>query len=504
MGMESQPKSRRRIVYYALVVFAVLVGAVLINRVILLDPVPSPAKATIRVTPGVTVGESEDSDAVHVDAQRSPADLEGMTEVVVRNSEGVLLEARVEGNGRRYLVHGSGWVPSALGSVTVSAVGYVSASIEVRDRRVEVVLRTAYSLRGALFDALTKERVAGVRVSLEAPSGAESTLTCVTDSGGGFQFSGLPNDQYTIYGNASGYVPLCSGLASLASGIVVDVSENAYVEAPLYPIYVALCEVNNGTNLRDDVFRALLMCRFGQPGANLPAWFDIDMTEQIAGVANSLGITHAYGQACGLEVAPKSLTGEVHFVIKGRGHVASVEVPFQPLLEFMRSPRRSMHSINHQFNIGAITVEAPIAMRICAKAGLMFGGLKTSPGSSTFEVPHGTYVVSPLDEHPLLDAAKWTREVTVPEHSKVIIEPVEGFATLQLTGGSQWPRGVLSCSGPGFTLGILLNKLPVTMPVSPGTHNFSVLVAPGSSESVWRGGITIQAGESKVLQVGND
>ena len=468
--------------------------------------VPHREAVSIVALPG---GSSNGGRAVAVspvDSDRGAVDLADMSEVIVKNGAGQLLDAEAVAQDRRYTIRGSGWIPKASGTVTVSSVGYAPASVKLDEAKIDVVLHPAFRVEGAIFDAATKARVPGVPISLEPRLAGGPPIVCKTNGAGEFKFETVPKGLYVLRGEPTGYVPLCSGLSAISSGISVDVSENVHVEVPTYPVYVALCGIHNQTNLADVVFGALISCGFSQqPGLNLPQWFDRDVVVTISDAARALGILHPYGQACCLEVPSETLDGQVDFVFDGDSVAISKKVVFQPLAEFLRNPVVTWHTIERTFALGALTVESPITLRICEGSGVVFGGVETTPGSFTVELPHGTYVVGPLDMNPMLQPEQWTRTVSIPSQGKVTIAPAAGFATLELTGGSEWPRGVLCCKGQGFSMGLPVKNLPNTMPVSPGTYEFVVLLESGSQDPpVWKGAITLEAGQRMVMKVGNN
>ena len=504
--MLKKPSSRRLAVCLALAVLGVSLTVLLVTRS--LDPpvTPDRVKIVVESVPREVAPQVADSDAPSAEAVRSEVVREHMVEILVTNPEGQPLMADVTRGEITISIQGSGWIADHPGILLVSSAGHIPRNVSVEGERLEVVLQPACSLHGIVFDIVTGSRVIGASVSVETAVGGEPPRTSVTDGNGEFLITDLPPARVVVHGQADGYVPFCEGPETAFPGIGLDVRENLRIEIPLFPIYVALSKVQNSTNLQDDVLGALLICRFAaQPGSNLPQWLDQDISNQIAEVAESLGITQAYGQACCLEREPDSLSGRVDFVVRGQSAVGSAAVIFQPLQDFLLYPAPSIHNIDTQWDIGALTVEAPITLRVAAKAGIVFGGLQTTPGSFTCELPYGKYVVSPLDLNPLLDSKSWTREVEIPEQDRVAIAPAEGFATLELVAGRRWPGGVVSCTGSDFSMGIPLKNLPVSMPASPGTYRFSVMVGSGKVEDVvWRREVTLDADESTVLRIGDD
>lgn len=434
---------------------------------------------------------------------RVAVDAGDMCEIVVKDVEGQFLEAEAVASGRKQLIRGSGWMPTSYGEVTISSDGHVPAIVSLRSGRVDVLLRSARRVGVVIFDAVTKERLPGVPVHLEPRAAGDPPLMGNTDSEGKIHFSAVAKGPYVLRGAPVGYVPLCTDLDARGSGIPLEVSGNLQVDVPAYPVYVTLCGVYNQTNLTDAVFGALVSCGFSHvPGPELPQWCEKDVMQRIRDVALSLGIANAYGHGCCLRVAPITLTGQVDFVFDVDRSRISKDVTFQPLAEFLRRPEPVWHSLQRTFQIGELIVESPIALRIVESSGIAFGGIETVPGSFSVELPHGNYLVGPLDMHPLLRPKQWTLHVSVPNQGKVTIAPAEGVATLHITGGSEWPLGVLCTSGSGVSMGIPLRSLPTAMPVSPGSYEFSVLAEPGSQEPpVWRRAITLEAGQSKVLSV---
>lgn len=439
-------------------------------------------------------------------AVRSAADGVSSVRISVKNSSGRLLAAEVRSQTLSVTIDGVGWLPLNAGTVTVHAKGHVSKDVVILGSAQDVVLQPSHAIRGFVFDAATGARIPKASVRTVHSAQDPASRTCLTDEEGTFAIDGLEPGELVLLSEAEGYAPYFDGAKATFPGSRITLEGDLRVEIPLSPIYVALCNVQNSTNLSDDVLGALLACSFSEkPGQHLPQWYEGQVSARIAAVAKSLGMRAPYGDASLLDSVPPSLQGKVDFVVRGQGSAGSTPVTFQPLEEFLRDPAPSLHVITNQWNLGRLTVESPIGLRICAKQGIVFGGLKTSPGTCTYDLPHGTYIVSPLDAHPLLDSTSWMREVTIPAESRVSISPPEGFGTLELAGGIQWPDGILGCQGPSFTMGIPLKDLPTSMPASPGEYDFYVVLGAGQSErEAWRGKVTIRAGETKVFRIGVD
>lgn len=437
-------------------------------------------------------------------AVRSAAEAVSAVRISVKNPSGSLLAAEVRSQELSVTIDGVGWLPLNAGTVTVHAKGHVSKDVVILDMAQDVVLQPSHAIRGFVFDAATGTRIPKASVRTVHSVQDPASRTCVTDEDGTFTIDGLESGELVLLSEAEGYVPYFDGAKATFPGSRITLAGDLRVEIPLSPVYVALCNIQNSTNLSDDVLGALLACSFSEkPGQHLPQWFEGQVFAQIAAVAKFLGIRAPYGDASLLDSMPPSLQGKVDFVVRGQGSAGSTPVTFQPLQEFLRDPAPSLHVISNHWNLGRLTVESPIGLRICPKQGIVFGGLKTSPGTCTYDLPHGTYIVSPLDAHPLLDSASWTREVTLPTESRLSISPPEGFGTLELAGGTQWPDGILGCQGPSFTMGIPLKDLPTSMPASPGEYDFYVVLGAGQSQrEAWRGKVTLRAGESKVFRIG--
>lgn len=497
--------SRNRIALWG-VAFVTLVMLALLIRSIIAPSVAPPRSAVSFVAVPADPSTGQDASVASLpEIPRIAVDSVDMCEVVVRNVEGQYLLAQVEVNGKKLQIRGSGWMPASSGEVAISSTGYVPTIVGLRGSRVEVILRPARRVEGVIFDVVTKNRLPGVSVSLEPRVAGEPPLLGKTDSEGQFLFPDTASGSYVLRGAPPGYVPLCTDLGARSSGIPVEVSENLQVDVSAYPVYVTLCGVYNQTNLTNDVFGALVSCVFSQqPGPSLPQWFEHEVMQVIRDKASLLGITNAYGDACCLQAVPASLTGRVEFFFDVDQSRIPKDVAFQSLAEFLHRPEPIWHGLERMFKVGTLIVESPITLRIAESSGIVFGGIETIPGSFAVELPHGNYVVGPLDMHPLLRPEQWTRHVSVPSQGKVTISPAEGAATLGLTGGTEWPLGILVATGRGFSMGIPLKNLPTSMPVSPGSYEFSVLAEPGSQESpVWQGAITLEAGQSKVFTIGN-
>lgn len=489
-----------KVLFLALAVF---LAALALNRCLAPAHAVKPATVNIEVLGKPRVQVGAEPVAWQSDSRRSAVRPQGMVSIAVKNVEGRPVEAQVAWQDTGMVVRGESWIPARVGTVTVTAPGYRSHSLDVADQDVEVVLTPVYHLDVRVVDVATEHPIAGVALSLEDSERKSAALLGVTNREGECSFKEVLAGRYMLFGELLGYASFASGSAAMKPGIAVDVGADLRISVAMSPIYVALCAVNNSTNLEDEVLRSLLLCKFRQqPGSNLPQWLDVDLTNRIAAVADSMGLIHAYGQSCLLTTAPTSLMGQVDFTLRGTGPVASFDVGFQPFAEFVNAPGVTWHSLDGQWEVAELTVECPIDMRICVKSGMVFGGLTTKAGSFTCHLPHGSYIVGPQDAHPLLDAAKWTREVQIPGVSHVSIAPPEGFGTLEIVGGDQWPRGVLCFSGAGFTMGIPLKNLPVTMPVSPGSFDFRVLLSPDvPGPAVWQETVAIQAGQRRILTV---
>jgi hypothetical protein len=505
-AMFTKTTARRVGLRLAFLALGVSLVVFVVTRVLDVPAAPIRPKVVVEPVPHVVSHPVPDPLARPAEAIRREIVQEHMVEILVSNANGHPLSAEVACRETTIFIQGSGWIDRSVGNVTVSSVGYLPNDVEVRGERVEVVLQPACTLRGIVFDAATGSRVVGASVSLEKAPNGEVIRTGLTDDKGEFFFPALAPARLVVHGQATGYVPFCEGPTTLSPGIELDIQEDLRVEIPVFPVYAALCAVRNSTNLGDDVLRALVACSFSeQPGRELPQWFGRDVSTQMSEASKVLGITLAYGQACCMDRAPQSLSGRVDFVVRGQSAAGSAAVIFQPLQDLLRNPVPSIHTIAYRWDVGTLTVEAPITLRIASKSRIVFGGLQTMPGSFVCELPHGTYVVSPIDGNPLLDPESWTREVVIPKHGKVEIAPAEGFATLQLIDEKHWPGGVVAFSGRRASMGIPLKNLPVSMPVSPGTYSFSVVRGSGMAETVvWTREVTLNSGDSKVLRIASD
>jgi hypothetical protein len=504
--MQTRNLSSRTTVVFLLGALAVVLMALLISGSMTLSSalprdrvsiVPIPATLSSGLPSPVTNTPEIRRDAVH---------LRDHVEVVVKSVDGQLLDAEAVIDGRLHSIRGSGLIPSEVGDVVFKSAGYLPASVRVDGVKVEVVLRPACRVEGAIFDAVTKLRLSGVAVSLESCAVGIPTVSVTTSSEGEFHFDAVASGSYVLHGAPPGYVPLCTGAAARKSGISLNIAGSLRVDVPVYPVYVALCGVHNRTNLSDAVFGSLVGCSFSnQPGPNLPQWFDGEILRTIGETADRLGIVNAYGEACCLEEPSSGLEGQVNFVFEGDSEAESRSILYQPLAQFIRSPVPVWHSLDRVFQTGILTVESPITLRICEGTGIVFGGLETTPGSFTVELPKGDYLVGPIDMNPLLSPELWTRTVSVSGQVKLTIAPAEGFATLSFTGGGEWPHGVLCCRGRGFSMGLPLKNLPIVMPISPGSFDFFVLAAPGSEDSpVWTKTVSVEAGQSISMKVGKN
>jgi hypothetical protein len=103
----------------------------------------------------------------------------------------------------------------------------------------------------------------------------------------------------------------------------------------------------------------------------------------------------------------------------------------------------------------------------------------------------------------LLTGKSWKQLVELDGPRELKIMAPEGFATLKIIGGEQWPQGILTCSGNGANLAIPLKNLPFETPASPGQFRFRVIVGSGQSEEVvWSKEVSITADKEVILRVG--
>ena len=353
--------------------------------------------------------------------------------IEVWSQDGHTVVATVATDQGTWTIHGRGVVPMHSGTAEIASEGFASARVEIADEPVHVVLIPAYELEIYVYDATTDAPIEGAAVRIENVVGNVAAASGTTDWAGTFRADGIPRGDVLIGGGAKGYVPFCESLEANDPGVTVEVADDRRVEIPCFPIYVTLCLVQNHTNLQDTVLGGLLSCGFMKPLANLPAWCDRVVSRSIADVADSRGYELAYGHAYCAVRPHTDLEGRISFWLMG-SPAGSDKVWFQSYETFLDEPTPTMCAISRTFPVGALTVESPVPLRICDTGTAIFGGIETKPGSSTFELPHGSYVVSPLDEDFLLDE-KWTTKVEVPEQKFVKISPSAGFGTLRLVRG---------------------------------------------------------------------
>jgi hypothetical protein len=450
--------------------------------------------------------DSARSDTETLAPRREPAELGHSIRVTVTDSDGELLKATARIGATEYRIDGSGHVLANGPTMHVFAAGYVPQDVSTAREQsdIRVTLQRSFIVEGFAYDAATQIRLRGARVTLENAAGQRITDESETDQSGHFHLESPEGGTLVIRGLAAGYLPMSGKAGEPYGGVRIEVRERTRVEIPMRPIYVALCALQNSTNLDDAVLRSLVACRFvEQPGRELPEWHSRTVLKQIAKAAEELGIKHAYGQACYAERPPESLQGRAAFVARGQGSLGAATVVFQPLVEFQRRPMLAHHVANRQWTTSRLTIEAPLALRVCVKSGFVFGGLPTEPGRFTYELPNGSYIVSPLDDHALLTGKSWKQLVELDGPRELKIMAPEGFATLKIIGGEQWPQGILTCSGNGANLAIPLKNLPFETPASPGQFRFRVIVGSGQSEEVvWSKEVSITADKEVILRVG--
>jgi hypothetical protein len=475
------------------------VGLVLWIRRIAIGTTPTIARVVVKdVAAGDAAASGDDQSFV----SRVPGEhVSGMVIVNVLDDRGSPVEGTATGDFGRLVVRGAVHIPEGAGRVAIEARGFLSEVVTVDRDVVDVVMRRAVSISIYFYDVVTNAPVGGVKARVCTDKDARvGERLAETDSTGRIVVDGLPPTRVSVYGEALGYIAACESPSSAAPGLLVDLAGDRSVEVPMYPIVVGVCEVRNETNLSDDVLGAMMTCGFSrQPGASLPGWCDREVSASIARICRSRGLDLVYAQACYLPRALPSLMGQASFY-GGARDLGRADVEFRPFAEVVQQPSPSLHVVNETWRVGELVVESPVALRIC-EPGALFGGLPTTPGSCTYQLPYGEYVVGPLDDNPLLDAAAWTRRVRVPEDARVVIAPEAGFATLELRRGDSWRNGVLRYVGAGVTFGVPLDSLPFSMPVTPGAYDFDVFVASGADvKVVWRGSVTLAAGELQVLQ----
>lgn len=439
---------------------------------------------------------------------RAAVDAGRVVEVTVVDELGAFLVADVSAGGEVQRIRGSGAVNVAAPDLLVASPGFAAQRLKVDPggSAVRVVMKRVIRVEGFVYDVATAKRLRGVAVALEDLVGNSLALPFTTADDGGFRFDCPSEGDVVIRGGKAGYLPISGGASSAHGGVVVDVERGIHVEIPLHPVYVALCELQNSTNLDDRVLRALVACRFvEQPGRELPEFHSRSIVDGIVDVSRRLGIVHAYGTACILDGPAYSLEGTVAFVVRGQGSLGTAKVTFQPWLEFLEKPLPTRHVASQRWATSTLTVESPLPLRICPSGGFVFGGVTTEPGTFSCALPEGRYVVGPLDDHGLLTGSEWTQMVDLRSAQVVKVHPKNGFGTLRIEGGGKWSAGILTCKGGGASLAIMLDRLPVEMPVTPGKFRFDVRVGAADREVVvWSRELAIEAGARRVLLVGVD
>lgn len=170
-----------------------------------------------------------------------------MTRVTIHDADGNLIEATARYSDGTTKVRGHGLLRSDTGLTTFEATGYESASAVIGDSPVEITMRRTWSLRGRAYDAATGDPVVGASFSVRsadtnAEIGREESL-----ADGSFLIEGIPSGRISLFGEASGYIPLCDSPGARFPGMVLDVSDDLAVEAPLLPILVAAIKLHNNT-----------------------------------------------------------------------------------------------------------------------------------------------------------------------------------------------------------------------------------------------------------------
>lgn len=454
---------------------------------------------TIHREPNVAP-EPEQTDPV---SDRSVPD--DMVQMTIRDRAGRHISGVVAYGDKTLDVNGSSLVPKALGSIRVSASGFLPQTASVGTTPVAIVLDQQCLVSGVVGDAASKAAIAGMEVRVTDFASGNLLGRAVTNETGEFTVAGIGEGRVVLAGESIGYVPLCTSLEALAPGVVLDLDRDVRVELHAFPIHVTLCSIDNSTNLGDEVIRGLVTCRFtNRPGTSVPSWHERTVSDKVARIAIASGITHAYSEQCALTSNDEPLDGRVEYSLLGNP-VGSMSCRFQRYDDFLDAPAPSVLTLGLQLPTVVVTVECPLELRICQRSGIMFGGIRTQAGSHQYRLPHGTYVVGPQDGHPLLDAREWVAALRVPDQDYVKISPESGFGTLRLTNGGVRADGFVKFSFAGGEMGIPLARLPVSMPASPGTYRLeSYTTAADELEKKWSSEVIVQAGLETMVRVGSD
>ncbi len=439
--------------------------------------------------------------------ERVAVPLDKQVEVTVQDPSGRFLDAEAVKGDRTTAIRGSGLLPRGYGKVTVRSPGHEAKEVDIGDEKVSVRLEPVYVVHVHAFDVVTQAPVSGVMVRLSHQLQERAVSGGTTDAGGRWASKALPAGSYVMHTSAEGYVPACKEPNSGMPGVELRlVDADVRVDLPLYPVYVGLYTVSNGTNLTDDVLSAMLEVREAHtPGRLLPAFYEREMTTRFVDITKHNNIRPAYVSLCMLEHPVESLVTTVDFMLQGKP-CGSLAVTYRPLASVLRNPVPDALMLQQRWETGELEVEVPIAMLATSSGGgIPLGGIPLKAGVNRVEVPIGEYLVRPEDTDPFLGAKDWSTRIRVPTSGRVAFHPPEsGYGTLNLQRSPQWRTGVLIVSGKGQSLGSERSGVPCTLPVSPGEYDLVLYAGTGERPSVvWRRKVEVAKGGSVTVMVGS-
>jgi hypothetical protein len=359
------------------------------------------------------------------------------------------------------------------------------------------------ALRGTVLDAASRRPIARAAVSVEGRGERPFTASYLADEHGRFAFERLPSGRVLLQARGDGCIPLCESPRSPTPGRWFDVAADVDIEVALPTVFVALCAIQNLSNLDDATLGMGLSHEIVRAaGDALPAWFDHGVMHELAGIATALGHTNAYADVCCADAS--AVVGEMRFSAQGRP-AGTAALHYVPLAAFRRAPTPTLHPVSLQWQVARVSIESPLALMLCERGSALVGGVRTRPGVDTFDLPFGAYVVGPADTDTLLDASHWTKTFEVPGPGRIVVSPPQGFAMLHLGSELRSPSATVVCAATGAAMGVPLASLPVSLPVSPGVYRITLQLGAEATEGsavAWSQEVDVVQGEERVVRVG--